>query len=201
MREKPRERGSRGEFWEGKTVFPNGKNFSKQGNRIKEGEVTTLYFTNFPNHLTTFALWERFARIWRVDEVYIPQKVDRKGRRFGFVRFWEVQNVEILLRKMEDIWFDTYKLRANLAMHQRGADHQTKGKHTEVVPTLLREGELKQGVSYKQSLVQSNNQMADKKRIGVNLPYPKKRHTANQILEGTMEVSVVEENLKKYEQC
>jgi hypothetical protein len=43
--------------------------------------------------------------------------------------------------------------------------------------------------------------MADRKRIGVNLPYPKKRQTANQILEGTMEVSVVEENLKKYEQC
>jgi hypothetical protein len=198
MREKPRERESGG----GGKFYPNGRNFSKKGNRINEGEVTTLYFTNFPDHLTVIDLWERFARIWRVDEVFIPLKLDRKGKRFGFVRFWEVQNVDMVRTKLEDIWIGTYKLRANLAMHQRSDDHDHKGKQTAFKPkSQIRDGEggIKPGISFKQSLING------KKHIqigeGGKKQYNRKKLTDTQILDGTMEIAVVEANLKKYENC
>ncbi|PNX56437.1 hypothetical protein L195_g058205, partial [Trifolium pratense] len=158
MREKARERGSEVATQEGGNIFPNGRNQSKQGNRIQGGEVTTFYFTNFPDYLTVQDLWDRFAGIWRVDEVYIPQKLDRRGKRFGFVRFWEVQNVEGILRKLEDTWFETYKIRANLAMHLRDSKPPDRGKHsiTNMVPGKRFGGEVRQGVSFKQSLAKVN---------------------------------------------
>ncbi|KAK2447937.1 heterogeneous nuclear ribonucleoprotein Q [Trifolium repens] len=206
MREKPRERG-RGDGWrEGGKVYQNGRNFSKKGNRIMEGEVTTLYFTNFPDHLTVADLWEKFACFWRVDEVYIPSKLDRKGNRFGFVRFWEVQNVEKLLSKIEGIWFDTYKLRANLAMHRRDDKPEKKGKQANIHPTpVLRDGgEVRKGVSFKHSLMNEDllNQKTDKERVGVKNPVNyNNNQNEKQRLDGTMEVEVVEENLKKLENC
>ncbi|MCI07766.1 RNA-binding protein 25-like, partial [Trifolium medium] len=203
MRENPRERGSGVAIQEGGKIFHNGRNQSKQGNRIKDGEVTTFYFTNFPDYLTVHDLWERFAGIWRVDEVYIPQKLDRRGKRFGFVRFWEVQNVDGILRKLEDIWFETYKIRANLAMHQRDSKPPDRGKQptTYIVPVPGKGfgGEVRQGVSFKQSLARVDQSTLDagNRKGGFKQTGPSRA----QILEGTMEVAVVEENLKKFEKC
>ncbi|MCI19841.1 RNA recognition motif, partial [Trifolium medium] len=41
-----------------------------------------------------------FAKFGRVGEVYIPNKVDKWGRRFGFVKFLEVKNAEELNIKL-----------------------------------------------------------------------------------------------------
>jgi hypothetical protein len=41
-----------------------------------------------------------FARFGRVGEVYIPNKVDKQGKRFGFVKFREVRDEVELLRML-----------------------------------------------------------------------------------------------------
>ncbi|MCH98156.1 hypothetical protein A2U01_0019155, partial [Trifolium medium] len=147
MREKLRERGSGVAVQEGGKIFPNGRNYSKQGNRIQDGEVTTFYFTNFPEYLTVQDLRERFAGIWRVDEVYIPQKLDRRGKRFGFVR--------------------------------------GKQPMTNMVPGKGIGGEVRQGVSFKQSLanVDLSTLNTDKRKGGLKQPGTRRGLTATQILE------------------
>ncbi|MCI47329.1 hypothetical protein A2U01_0068570, partial [Trifolium medium] len=59
-------------------------------------------------------LLESFNRYWRIEEVFIPAKRDRFGRRFRFARFADVMDAQALLDKIEGTWFGTYKLRANL---------------------------------------------------------------------------------------
>ncbi|MCH80228.1 RNA-binding protein 25-like [Trifolium medium] len=180
MREKPRERGG--------------------GRGRGDDETTTLYFTNFPDYLTVKDLWVRFAAIWRVEDVYIPLKLDRKGKRFGFVRFWDVQNVEQILEKLEDIWFDYYKLRANIAKHLRGEDQSNKGKLVQINGSTGKGdgGMLKQGTSFKQTLVGGVPLPQQNNTVGRKKSYQKQRLTESQILERTMEVDVVEENIKKF---
>jgi hypothetical protein len=51
--------------------------------------------------------------------MYTPKKVDRWGRRFGFVKFKEVQNVEVLCKKLKDVWCGTFKVRVNLSRYGR----------------------------------------------------------------------------------
>ncbi|MCI04352.1 RNA recognition motif, partial [Trifolium medium] len=64
-------------------------------------------------------LWAVFAKFGRVGEVYIPQKRDKRGNRFGFVKFKEVKGVEALSKRLEDVWLGTYKIRTNLSRFGR----------------------------------------------------------------------------------
>jgi hypothetical protein len=55
---------------------------------------TSFYFTNFPEDLKSGDLWEVFAKFGHVVDVYIPFKVDKRGKRFGFVKFKDVLDVD-----------------------------------------------------------------------------------------------------------
>ncbi|MCI20059.1 endonuclease/exonuclease/phosphatase family protein, partial [Trifolium medium] len=76
---------------------------------------TSFFFTNFPEELDWGMLWKLFSKYGSVTDVFIPKKVDKWGRRFGFVKFKGVREfeVEALSRKLEDVWWGTYKLRVN----------------------------------------------------------------------------------------
>ncbi|MCH90542.1 endonuclease/exonuclease/phosphatase family protein, partial [Trifolium medium] len=65
-----------------------------------------------------------FAKFGRVGEVYLPNKVDKWGRRFGFVKYKEVNNLEELIIKLGDVWCGSYKLRINLSKF--GRNHNQK---------------------------------------------------------------------------
>ncbi|PNX60235.1 hypothetical protein L195_g051821, partial [Trifolium pratense] len=85
-------------------------------------EATSFFFTNFPDDVKAVDLWPRFARFTRVGEVFILAKVDKRGRRFGFVKFREVKDATELLRRLSNIWIDTFKLRINLSKFERRAE-------------------------------------------------------------------------------
>ncbi|MCI23954.1 RNA recognition motif, partial [Trifolium medium] len=55
-----------------------------------------------------------------VTDVFIPKKVDKWGRRFGFVKFKEVKEVDALSDRLEDVWWGNFKLRINLARFRKG---------------------------------------------------------------------------------
>ncbi|KAK2395407.1 SC35 splicing factor [Trifolium repens] len=82
-------------------------------------ETTSYFFTNFPDDTKATELWKKFGRFARVREVYIPNKVDKQGRRFGFVKFREVEDAVDLLRSISNVWIGSFKLRVNLPKFNR----------------------------------------------------------------------------------
>ncbi|MCI32184.1 RNA-binding protein 25-like, partial [Trifolium medium] len=72
---------------------------------------TSFYFTNFLEELGWGDLWKLFAKYGSVCDVFIPKKMDKWGRRFGFVKFKEVNDVDALSSKLEDVWCESFKLR------------------------------------------------------------------------------------------
>ena len=56
--------------------------------------ISSFYFTRFPEDTTEDELWKIFRRAGDVREVFIPNKRNRTGRRYGFVRFIGVDNVQ-----------------------------------------------------------------------------------------------------------
>jgi hypothetical protein len=46
--------------------------------------------------------------------------MDKWGRRFGFVKFKEVVEVDVLSKKLEDVWWDKFKLRVNRERFGKG---------------------------------------------------------------------------------
>ncbi|MCI22421.1 RNA-binding protein 25-like, partial [Trifolium medium] len=90
MREKV-ERGGRKEWEEGEMRVQRRKGFV---HRLDQ-ETTSFFFTNFPEDAKVTELWSKFARHGRVGEVYVPKKLDKQGRRFGFVKFKEDNREEV----------------------------------------------------------------------------------------------------------
>jgi hypothetical protein len=81
--------------------------------------TTSFYFTNFPVDVKVMDLWGLFSKFGRVGEVYIPQKLDKNGKKFGFVKFKEVKDAMKLEGRLGDVWWETYKLRINLSRFNR----------------------------------------------------------------------------------
>ncbi|GAU23742.1 hypothetical protein TSUD_128460 [Trifolium subterraneum] len=83
--------------------------------RRLDQEATSFFFTNLPDDCLAVDLWKIFAKYGRVGEVYLPNKMDKWGRRFGFVKFLEVKQVEELENKLGEVWCGSFKLRINLS--------------------------------------------------------------------------------------
>jgi hypothetical protein len=120
MREKGSERGSDG--GRGPEITNQLMNSKPEhyGFRTAEDRTTTYFITNFPEDATVVEIWELLARYWKLGEVYIPAKRDKYSKRFGFARFVDVENSQKLLKKIEETWMGTYKIRANLSKFKRG---------------------------------------------------------------------------------
>ena len=76
------------------------------GQRIsgEEDNIATVFFSNFPDSHKEIDLWKLFQRWGKVWEVFIPQRRDKQGRRFGFVRFKGVKNVEEIAEELNSVW-------------------------------------------------------------------------------------------------
>ncbi|GJU52083.1 RNA-directed DNA polymerase, eukaryota, reverse transcriptase zinc-binding domain protein [Tanacetum coccineum] len=91
--------------------------------RSKEDEVhkisTSVFVTNFPDQYGAKDLWNSCKVYGHVVDAYIPNRKSNVGKRFGFVRFIKVSDVERLVNNICTVWVGRYKLHANVARFQR----------------------------------------------------------------------------------
>jgi len=79
----------------------------------------SFFFTNLLEGFKVSALWIVFLSFSKVREVYVPLKSDRSGRRFGFVKFQEVSDVEELEWRLGEVWLGDTRLKVNIAKFGR----------------------------------------------------------------------------------
>ncbi|GJV48106.1 nucleotide-binding alpha-beta plait domain-containing protein [Tanacetum coccineum] len=103
--------------------------------RSKEDDVNrisiSIYVTNFPENFSAKELFQSCKQYGHVVDSFIPRKRTKEGKRFGFVCFINVFNVDRLVNNLCTIWVGQFKLHANKARFQRatlnkgqGADHK-----------------------------------------------------------------------------
>jgi hypothetical protein len=120
--------------------------------------ATSFFFTNFPAEITAADLWPKFGHFDRVGEVYIPDRLDKQGRRFGFVKYRDVRDPKEQLGLLSDIWVGTYKLRVNLARFTKGTGPKEVGEEAarqgKAIPTTGVGGKavVVEGKSYREAL-------------------------------------------------
>lgn len=84
--------------------------------RITQTECVFFFFTNFPTG--TGEGW--FRRCFgEYGDVFIPRKRRKEGKSFGFVRYWNVVDVEELLLVLKEITVGNLKLRVNVSRFRR----------------------------------------------------------------------------------
>ncbi|GJX07027.1 RNA-directed DNA polymerase, eukaryota [Tanacetum coccineum] len=91
--------------------------------RSKEDEVlkiaTSIFITNFPDSFGAKDLWNTCKQYGHVVDAYIPYRRSKAGKRFGFVRFIKVLDVDRLVNNLCTVWVGRHKIQANIPRFQR----------------------------------------------------------------------------------
>lgn len=134
-RESARVRATRGSsLIIGRKTIGNHQTYTRENWRDHK-DVTTFYFTRFPEGATTEDLWLHFKQSGDVCEVFIPERRNSQGRRYGFVRFKGVRDTQQLQKKLDNMVFRGLKINVNVPKYGRaksGESSTTKGVRTEV---------------------------------------------------------------------
>nr|GFC17597.1 nucleotide-binding alpha-beta plait domain-containing protein [Tanacetum cinerariifolium] len=100
--------------------------------RSKENDVseisTSIFVTNFSENFSAKDLFHSCKVYGHVVDSFIPVKKTNGGKRFGFVRFINVFNVDRLVNNLCTIWVGRFKLHANVARFQRTPIHVNKSQ-------------------------------------------------------------------------
>ncbi|PWA57104.1 hypothetical protein CTI12_AA377600 [Artemisia annua] len=100
--------------------------------RSKEDDVlnisTSIFVMNFPESFTAKDLFHTCKQYGHVVDSFIPVKRSKSGKRFGFVRFINVFNVERLVNNLCTIWVDRFKLHANIARFNKASKNDKCSK-------------------------------------------------------------------------
>ncbi|GJW84461.1 RNA-directed DNA polymerase, eukaryota [Tanacetum coccineum] len=80
---------------------------------------TSVFVTNFPDHCTAHDFWNVCLAYGKVVDVYIPFKKSKAGKKFAFVRFLKVDNLERLIGNLCTLWIGRFCLQANPVRFQR----------------------------------------------------------------------------------
>jgi hypothetical protein len=88
-------------------------------NKESIASTTTFFFTNFPERYGAKAIFNAFHNLGEVVEVVIPFKRDKGGRRFGFARFTDVEDMGKLEKVLDEVVFGGGKISVNVSRFQR----------------------------------------------------------------------------------
>lgn len=101
-------------------VGRNGKAEDKGGIRGAEGS-SSFFITEFGDKWSAQDLYEEFKSMGDIEEVIISPRRDRRGRRYGFVRIFNVSNDRMLATKLDIVFLEGRKLFANIPRFKRGS--------------------------------------------------------------------------------
>nr|GEZ55845.1 RNA-directed DNA polymerase, eukaryota, nucleotide-binding alpha-beta plait domain protein [Tanacetum cinerariifolium] len=79
----------------------------------------SVFVTNFPESITSRDLWKECSAYGTVVDVFIPIKKSQAGKRFTFVRFIKVFDLDRLVKNLCTIWIGRHHLFANQARFER----------------------------------------------------------------------------------
>jgi hypothetical protein len=81
--------------------------------------LTTFFFTNFPDSFGAKAMFNAFHYYGDIREVVIPAKRDKGGRRFGFARFDQVTDSRRFAIELDNLIIGRDKISVNLSRFNR----------------------------------------------------------------------------------
>ncbi|GJQ98395.1 RNA-directed DNA polymerase, eukaryota [Tanacetum coccineum] len=89
---------------------------------------TSIFVTNFPSNFGAKDLWKVCESYGKVVDVFIPDRKSKAGKRFAFVRFIRVVNIDRLVGNLCTIWNGRLHLHANVARFERASKpHRNTG--------------------------------------------------------------------------
>ncbi|GKF79422.1 RNA-directed DNA polymerase, eukaryota, nucleotide-binding alpha-beta plait domain protein [Tanacetum coccineum] len=108
--------------------------FDRMGTaRSNEDDISTIsqsnFITNFPSACGKKELWEIGKRHGVVVDVFIPNRLSKAGKRFAFMKFIRIQDVDKLVALLREEWVGNFHLFACKPRFDRVSMGDSKEKH------------------------------------------------------------------------
>lgn len=105
--------------------------------RVNRNRITSFMFFNFPSNCGVDELWGTFRQYGRLTDIYMARKTLRDGRRFGFIRYLQVEDEEFMVRKLNTIRVGGMNIvvlkarerREEVKVGREGQNKQLSGSH------------------------------------------------------------------------
>ena len=92
-----------------------------------QSNSTTFFFSNFPDDYGEMDMFKVFQKWARVKEVFISRRPNKWGRRFGFVRFFQIRNEGRLEKDLDQMYIGNRKLYVNTPKYRRQQFEDLRG--------------------------------------------------------------------------
>ncbi|GJU31030.1 RNA-directed DNA polymerase, eukaryota [Tanacetum coccineum] len=89
----------------------------------------SIFVTNFPDNTSSKDMWNLCQGYGTVVDVYIPNRLSKAGKRFAFVRFIKVENVDRLVGNLCTLWIGRMHLHANVVRFERSYSRPSQSTH------------------------------------------------------------------------
>ncbi|KAF1893040.1 hypothetical protein Lal_00024162 [Lupinus albus] len=90
----------------------------------------SFFLTNFPTDFGAKEMWEIFNKWGKCVDVVIPSRKDKYGKKFGFARFLNVQDIKSMVEKLDRIRIGSYKIWVYIPKFDRGqGSKQVQSSH------------------------------------------------------------------------
>jgi hypothetical protein len=130
---------------------------------LKDPSTTLLHLGS--NHRCAKDMWFVFQNWGKVKEVFIPNKRNKFGKKFGFVKFDKIANPKALEEKLDNIFIGEMKLHVNLPRFNREREMMNEKNYgqTMFVNEKRRESAamVRNGRSYAQAVTGGSNIQKD----------------------------------------
>lgn len=91
---------------------------------------TTVFVDNLPDPIRKIWVYNLFSRFGKIRDLFIPVKKSKiTCRKFGFVRFFRVEDAEMAIETVKDSWYWDHRLVVKFARFLRKEDGQGNQTH------------------------------------------------------------------------
>ncbi|CAK8534234.1 unnamed protein product [Lathyrus sativus] len=102
------------------------------GAENEKNNISSFFFTEFLEGFKAKNMFEEFKHFGLVKEVVVPPKRDKKGKRYGFVRFRDVEDARVLAIILDNIMIGGKKIHANIRRFHRGGIRNNDGTNLQM---------------------------------------------------------------------
>nr|GEV98347.1 nucleotide-binding alpha-beta plait domain-containing protein [Tanacetum cinerariifolium] len=84
-----------------------------------------IFVKKFPSSTSARQIWDICEQYGKVVDAFIPSRVSKEGKKFAFMCFIKLSNIDVLIGNLNTVWIGKFRLRFNFARFQRGSKQET----------------------------------------------------------------------------
>ncbi|KAM0056068.1 putative RNA recognition motif domain, nucleotide-binding alpha-beta plait domain superfamily [Helianthus debilis subsp. tardiflorus] len=82
-------------------------------------KTTSFFISNLPDSCDKSSLWKAFEHLDNLEDAFVPEKRDKAGNKFGFIKLSNVSDPSWWMEKLKEVRFEGSVIGVNLARFKR----------------------------------------------------------------------------------